>query len=246
MVINRVLDLDLDFFLSPFEACSADPRRANSDEFTPWTEDAVRDFLETRCLLSKTAPKPGRVIVEHIDAFYCWRDLIANGSLQKPFALVHVDAHADLGCGDACYKYLHGTLLHLPPDERTNPMTRFGGMHSGNFISFALACQWFSSVDFIFNKETPFFDQFPEWAFLDNDFTTEILALKKVAPESISGFGQPRVVGVEPGIPCGFHREDGYQATQEFDFVILAQSPGYTPETSDMLIPVIREYFTDV
>lgn len=247
MGMNHVLDLDLDFFLSPYEGLNAHPRRLSREKFIPWTEDAVRDFLETQCLLDRTAPKPGRFIIEHIDAFWCWRDLLANGILVSPFSLVHVDAHADLGCGGPCFKYLHGELLHLPVNQRATPKTTFGGIHSSNFISFALACRWLTKVDFVFNKDTPLDDQLPNWAFHNWDVASNILELKQMDPDSLKWFDQqPRAIGSEPAIPCEIHCEDSYRATHEFDFVILAQSPGYTPETSDALISVIREYIRDL
>ncbi|MER8389487.1 hypothetical protein [Mesorhizobium sp. M0965] len=47
---------------------------------------------------------------------------------------------------------------------------------------------------------------------------------------------------LEPPIP--FHKipVEAYQAAEPFDYVILCQSPGYTPVEADALIPIFKDY----
>lgn len=246
MAAPRVLDLDLDFFLNPFTEHSASPRRLGDEDFTPWKEAAVRDYLEKNCGLKR--PIPGCVAEKHDAAVNCWKGLLENDFFDGPFEVVHVDAHSDLGGGDPCFEYLHEEFLHLPIDERTPRTSGPGAMHEGNYLAFALALRWISRVDFVFNSDTPFCNQFPEWAFKDWDFSTKTIQLKKMAPNPISPIfgGKPKVVALEPEIPCDFYTEDQYSSDADFDFLFLAKSPGFTPPASDLLIPVIEEYMEPI
>ena len=51
----RVLDLDMDFFLSDVCALAAPGKRPSVSEAQPWDEAAVRAFLEQNCGLSRVA-----------------------------------------------------------------------------------------------------------------------------------------------------------------------------------------------
>lgn len=246
MAAKRVLDLDLDFFLNPFTA-SREPGRQRDEDFTPWEENDVRRFLEEKCRLKQ--PIPGRSAETHDAAFDCWNELTSDGFFDERFELVHVDAHADLGSGDPCFNYVHEELLHLPVEERDPRRTGVGRMHEGNYLTFALARRWISRVDFVFNLDTPFLDQFPDWAFKDYDWSSQVLQLKKLKSTAgqILRFAIPRtVLDLEPDVPCGFYREDKYAANKDFDFFFLSRSPNYTPPASDKLIPIIQDYMTPV
>ena len=48
---------------------------------------------------------PGKQLTHHHEVFYEARKFIEEGR-AKIFVIDHVDAHADLGLGDLCYKYL--------------------------------------------------------------------------------------------------------------------------------------------
>lgn len=77
------------------------------------------NFLEHQCGLA--AKLPGFAVEHHGELFDRWRDAIQIGVLRPPLAVTHVDAHADLGLGDAGYIYLLTTLVHLPLEERLYP-----------------------------------------------------------------------------------------------------------------------------
>ena len=93
----RVLDIDMDFFLSrtcPFapEGCRPDDACAE-----PWSEEKVRAYLENNLALSHARRIPGRTGVTHDEAALYWRELAREGRLAVPFEITHVDAHSDLG-----------------------------------------------------------------------------------------------------------------------------------------------------
>ena len=105
--------------------------RASSVRFDP---------LENQCGLSRERPIPGRFVTHHDGAFDYWGDLADEGTIG--IDLVHVDAHSDLGLGDASWVYIMEVLLRLPVKERRDPL-RGGikGLSLENYIAFAVACR---------------------------------------------------------------------------------------------------------
>ena len=69
----RVLDLDMDFFLTG--VCELAPKGARPSlrEARPWAEADVRAFLEENCGLSRQNPIPGRVFETHDGALFLWK-----------------------------------------------------------------------------------------------------------------------------------------------------------------------------
>ena len=245
---KRILDLDLDFFLEPFNALRSSTR-LDGDEFSPWTEAAVREFLEKKCLLNREAKIPGCVIERHDQAFDLLKSLRDAGMLAFPIHITHVDPHSDIGVGDPCFRYVHGEVLAMPVNDRETPKRTSGGMHEGNYFTFALACQWFSDVEFVIKSDTPFEDQFPAWAFDMESEDQLLLQLKQRDPVSLYQIpmpSNPRVIRLEPVVPCKIIVHPEFAADAGFDFLILATSPGFTPASSDNLIPVIKEYITPI
>lgn len=247
-----VLDLDLDFFLNRrAEGIDAREKRLSSLEFTPWTSGEVTSFLEDRCLLRRTAPTPGRVFVEHDEAFDWWKSLISDGRLRTPFNLVHIDAHADMGMGDPAYRYVMSTLLHLKPLARTEP-PRTGAyrLRPGNFLLFALACRWVGSLTYVCHPDTPRdnceIHDVPDCLFADNDPVCRVLQLKKLPSGFLDDSGarpeEYQPLQLEPPIPFELVEAADFQGDSRFAFASVAQSPRYTPPTADPLLDTIRAF----
>jgi hypothetical protein len=113
----RVLDLDLDFFLSgTAHYVDSAGERPSAEEYPPWPLDLAIAFLTQRCQLD--ARRPGFVVEHHNELFYRWGEAIEAGQMTKQLEVVHVDAHADLGLGDASYAYLMGELAFEPIEDR--------------------------------------------------------------------------------------------------------------------------------
>lgn len=147
----RILNLDLDFFLQQRATDRTGKGRLSAD-YTPWSELQVRDFLTKNCGLSTSARVRGGLVTEHHELFDTWKQLIDAGIIQIPFELTHVDAHADMGMGDASCGYIMGELVHHDWALRTTPR-RGGhdGLLAGNFLSFAIACRWISSITYVYH-----------------------------------------------------------------------------------------------
>lgn len=117
----RVIDIDLDFFLNDVPNWPPNPRLSD-DEFTPWNEADVRPIFkpELRAFDAKAGSPGGCPDKGTRDEafFHVWKQLIADRTLTTPFEIVHIDSHADLGCGSGGHIYLMSNLLFQPIADR--------------------------------------------------------------------------------------------------------------------------------
>lgn len=156
--MHKVLDLDLDFFVWPTFDDSGHgdvsrlPRPARECFTYVAPEAHVREFLEARCGLSTGHPLPGHEAQEHLDAFTTWHRWLTEGLLSEPFAVIHVDAHSDLGSGlgNNTYHFVSTTFLALPLEARRNP--KFGPKHfnSGNYLIGAIGNRWLDYLTYVY------------------------------------------------------------------------------------------------
>ena len=114
----KVLDLDMDFFLT--DACPLAPLGERPPESCarPYGDEQVIAFLEEHCGLSRAHPVPGRIFDTHDKALDFWLAQMEAGKLQPPFDVVHVDTHSDLAFGPP------GTDFVLKAVLTRNPRTR--------------------------------------------------------------------------------------------------------------------------
>ena len=233
--MQRVLDIDLDFFLADCCPLAEPGERPVLMGHEPWGAEAVRVFLENDLLLSRERPIPGRVFPTHDGALVYWKELMDAGALKAPFHVTHVDAHSDLGVGYPGPGYVLYNVLSLPPRRRLE-LDRFyreRKLDEANYLLFALAARIVASLD---NVRRPF---------SRSDVPTQLLAPDGLHMRLIQSFPElfERINGPEPLIPYREYKEDGsFRAAAPYDFVSLAISPRYAPREADDLIPVFREY----
>ncbi len=136
----RVLDIDLDFFVHgvAYYKASRGPRLSDED-YRAWSLEEVLRFLEDRCLLSNKLP--GWVVEHHAEVFPLWRAAVRSGWLETPFHVTHVDAHADLGLGDAGYVRLITEVMYRRVEDRDAPEAVEPGIGDGNWLAYAVACR---------------------------------------------------------------------------------------------------------
>ena len=233
--MQRVLDIDLDFFLADCCPLAEPGQRPNLTEHEPWTAENVRTFLETRCLLSREHPIPGRKFETHDGALGYWKELMEEGKLEAPFHVTHVDAHSDLGIGYPGPGYVLYNVLSLPPKRRLE-LDRFyreRKLDEANYLLFALAARIVGSLE---NVRRPFSRE---------DVPRQILAEDGNhirLPQSFPDLFE-KMNGPEPLIPYHEYKEDGsFSAAAPYDYISLAISPRYAPKEADELIPVFKEY----
>jgi len=239
----RVLSLDLDFFLHAIRL-GTDGVRPPAGDFPPWAETDVRHFCETQLGLSVARAVPGIVATGHQEAFLWWRDLVDRRALPTPFDLVHVDAHADLGIGDAGFMEIMTELLHLPPGERPHRVTQ---LEEGNFLAYAIACRWISSVEYVTHPKWSgrdlHFYHFRNW-----DDHTRVIEMKAMVKgpftAALDSYRDYRLtpLALEPAVPFRTTPGVTYRNTEPFDLAFVCQSPGYAPVEADGLLEVLRGY----
>lgn len=248
VMTTRILDLDMDFFISDIEHWKDDYERLDDEYCVPWKEKRFRQFLESKCRLSKEQKTKGRVITHHHEAFYFWKQLIENGELHTPFEVTHIDAHSDTGLGDYHWVYIMQELLSHPIEDRINYLD-IQNVNFCNYLAFALACGWVKSVDFVlhpnwtgdlmwlhlkeYEQENGFF-QFKHYS-KDLDLTFLLDRIKRIPP-----------ISVDEEIPYALIPENKFQNKQPYDYVVFCQSPGYTPKSADYMLDVIKEYIDEI
>lgn len=230
----RVLDIDLDFFLSNVcELANVNDRPVGCD---PWPADAVRAFLEMRLGLSRVHPLPGAVFETHDGALRFWKEQMDAGELKAPFHVTHVDAHADLGIGRPGPAFVLESVLTRPPEARVEIERYYETqkLDEANYLLFALAFRWISSLDNVRNPNSR------------PDMPDRFCFEGAIRLNSSVAALVPALDFHEPAIP--FHVFDDwrrFRTAEKYDFVTLAISPRYTPRTADRLINVIRAYIKE-
>jgi hypothetical protein len=241
------LNLDLDFFVHGVAHWRApEDERLDSREFRPWSHDEVLSFLQERCGLR--ASLPGFVVKHHGELFARWRAAIDAGRLSTPFDLVHVDAHADLGLGDSGYVYLMTDVLFEPPSGRRHPEVGPTRLADGNWLAFAIACRWISTMTYVFNEGGG--KDLLHLHMQDFDHAASNIELKAVRPEELkrvmfSPASRPEIDSREPLVPFAQIPWRSFSTNEPFDAICLAQSPPFTPAASDEVFDLIKDQFID-
>lgn len=204
-------------------------------------------------------PRPGFAVEHHGELFYCWRDAIDHGLIVPPFHVTHVDAHADLGLGDSGYVYLLTELVRAPLRERRDPKVGLRGLGDGNYLAFAIANQWISGVEFVIGGRHEDLDDdihYPwrpsdllVYLFENFDLDTRTIRLPALdaanLQQNLLTTDQLRPLDLEPPVPFNWDLIQQFQTREPFDLVCLARSPGFTPETADLLYDAIRARFIE-
>ncbi len=261
----NVLNIDLDFFLIGRELRVEDSYSKRASHLEPWPKNKVVGFLENLLGLSLSNKVQGKCVTSHDEVYYEWKRLIEHDLLSTPFNLFHIDAHADLGLGDASWTYLTTELIQLPVERRFNP--KVGG-HEGisfaNYLAFSLANRWISKLTFVINKNwsddiavyllTP--ESYTYWRECKNEdkygnhfMELEIRSLDKDGLDEVlygnrSFYSVANSIG-EPKIPFEIKNIESLSnnvSGSKWDYIYLSKSPGYTPESADYLIDVICDY----
>lgn len=233
--MQRVLDIDLDYFLAECCPLAEVGQRPMLLGHEPWEPAQVCRFLEESCALSVERPIPGRVFETHDGALAYWQELMERGELKAPFHVTHVDAHSDLGIGYPGPGYVLYNVLSLPPQRRfeLGRFYRERKLDEANYLLFALAARIVETLE---NVRRPF-----SRADVPQQILTEDgghIRLPQSFPELFE-----RRNGPEPLIPYREYKEDGsFRADAPYDFVSLAISPRYAPREADELIPVFKAY----
>lgn len=250
----RVLDLDLDYFLSAAAHFVPEgEERLPSDRYQPSAKQEVRDCLENNLGLTKESRIPAVLCVHHDEVLYHCEKLRSDGILEAAFELVHMDSHADMGAGDDSWvEILERACLseRLKQDMNTGYFDRVG---LGNYVSYMALLGFLSKLTYVQNPKAFDDDSFamflnedrnimriPIWSSEDFVKSKDNFTLR--FPEATL-YEYEVSDRREPDIPFDRVVGSSYFDSGKFDYAFLAQSPNYTPLESDALIGVIAEYF---
>ena len=233
----KVLDLDMDFFLT--DACPLAPLGERPPErcAQPYDDAEVIRFLEEQCGLSREHPVPGAIFDTHDKALDFWAARLADGTLSAPFEVVHVDTHSDLAFGPPGPDFVLKAVLTRAPRARATIDSYRAGvkLDEANYLLFALAFCWISRLTYVRNPKSR------------EDVPAHLLGDPKHIrlTSDIARLMEGRN-GREPEIP--FFRVDDYRTFHEtgFDFVTLAQSPRYAPASADRIMALVRPYIQEI
>ena len=234
-----VLDLDLDFFLDDCCPLACVGERPSDRCAGVWTEAAVVSFLENGLGLDRDHPLPGRITETHDGALSFWRSRMETGALSRPFSVVHVDAHADLGIGKPGPGFVLNNVLGIPPQERDafQRYYRQKQLDEANYLLFALAFRWIDRLTLV---RDPFSrPDLPPFCERDGEGYRPIRLTSFVSNLFEKSYG------AEPEIPLTVCSDpDAVRIRVPFACVNLALSPRYAPKSADALVPVIARYMT--
>lgn len=266
----KILDLDMDYFMNRIasDIPESTVERLPEEEYGDcvWEKDIIIDFLENNLGLSKDRKIKGRIVSGHNEALLFWRELIEKGELIKPFEVIHVDSHADLGLGLSSWMHISDFLLQYDVPERpmhnryvdSEGIMREEGI--GDYLLFAIAYRWISKLTYCANPNGSKNDYV--WETLKNfeedyiwDEPVENIIQLVCNPDmdfphyNDSDIKKKRYLDAgerEPEVPLLIIPTiEDVQYNGDFDFVVMAQSPNYTPASADFIMDIFREYIIE-
>ena len=265
----RVLDLDMDYFMTEIASTPFSCEERLDEEYygdSVWTEEEVRQFLEQNLGLSKNHKIQGRIVTGHNETLIFWKELINSKMLSDPFDVVHVDSHADLGLGDASWSFLQSEFLTLPIDSRRKIneyefCNKIKGISIGDYLLWAVAYRMVSSITYCANPNGDKND-----CVLDTlkDFHEEYIWDKPVKNfiqlkynkmmempkyDSSDAYKKRYIEGAikDPVVELLIIPTiEDVKFDGDFDYVVMAQSPNYTPASADFILDIFREYIEEI
>lgn len=265
----RVLDLDMDYFMNKIANTPFSYKgRLDEEDYgdSVWSADKVRQFLEQNLGLSKTHKIPGRIVSGHNEALFFWEELINSKKLSDPFDVVHVDSHADLGLGQASWSFLQSAFLTLPIDSRRKISEyefcdKMRSISIGDYLLWAVAYRMVSSITYCAN---PHGDKDDYVLGTLKDFHEELIWNQPVKnyiqlkynktmemPKNNSSdlYKKEYLEGAikDPEVELLIIPTiDAVRFAGDLDYVVMAQSPNYTPASADFIMDIFREYIEEI
>lgn len=267
----QVLDLDMDYFMNRVAHTGFSvTARLDEEEYgdTVWSEEKVRQFIENNLGLSKEYKIEGRIVEGHNESLLFWEELMHKNKLSAPFSVVHVDSHADLGCGvSGVTTFLQDGILRLNPEMRRKVRCfdndgKTQGITIGDYLLWGIAYQYFSDITYCTN---PFGEK--------NDYCWD--TLKDYSENYIWDKPESNIIQLtfnsKMNLPSVFDTDiykkkyldscdikdpevplliiptiEDVSYKGNFDYAVLAQSPNYTPASADFIMDIFREYIYEI
>ncbi|MCB9477385.1 MAG: UPF0489 family protein [Deltaproteobacteria bacterium] len=244
-----IVSVDIDFFVNPFpkdsQDCESDIRLPAS-EYCVAPDATVADLLR-RCGLESPPKVSGVFIANHEFAF----DIIKTLSLreQRKIELIHVDAHADIGFPEASFRHILMDLSYKNLTHRRNPERGADRLNCGSWLTYAILAEFIESICFVpkyvvpqdlysfyFSKELTCDNLESEFVIskIDNSIFSTYLR------HGISFANDTKRALLK--IPFKIVRSSELAISKKPDFVIVCQSPPWTPLAADRILDICRQY----
>ncbi|MBQ2669031.1 MAG: UPF0489 family protein, partial [Clostridia bacterium] len=154
-----------------------------------------------------------------------------------PFEVVHVDTHSDLAFGPPGTNFVLNVVLSRMPEQRAaiDAYRTAVELDEANYLLFALAFRWIDRLAYVRNPKSH--QDIPRHL-LDGEGNIHLCSFISRMMESRNG--------KEPVIP--FDVYDDYRTFRQhgYDFVTMAQSPRYAPQSADRIIEIMRRYIAQI
>lgn len=250
-----IFDLDLDFFLDRTSSEAVNTLRPEDDEYETWGDDEVDEFLRNRLGLNEKHRPLGFRCETHDEVLYACLRLCEKGILQKPFRLLHVDAHDDLyshcdAVDEATAYHRDGVCPSAKELECEKKVTE------ANYVCFLLALGMLSEYNYVHLEDS----ELPHPALLDS--TGSFISIK-VLDDRFSLYGEEYVEPrddiwrkifpneipytlktvdqdclIDNPVKALYHHyaKDDHFEKMKPAFLFVSRSPKYTPPKADCLI----------
>lgn len=250
--MSVVLTVDLDFFVSPTATWRNGRDRLDDNEYEVWSEPEVRDFLQRRCNLSTTDKIRGAMVAHHDQAFDLIKGLHEDHTLTFPIHLINVDAHSDLGLGDAGWVHILTEVIHRSVADRAVNLRkdrRADGLNEANWIAYTIANRWLRRLTLV-KQSNDHQDLFPYY-FKERNNRTQ-MQMYPFTMDDYARVGMQRddeyrrffeeKTTEEPPVDLTLLGAADLSLTASPDYLIFCHSPGFTPPKADGLLGVFNEY----
>ncbi len=267
----KILDLDIDYFMTTVinGVPDGETERLSDLEYGSyvWKKQEVIDFIENNLGLSKENKIKGRIVDGHNKALFFWKELIDAEKLVTPFDVIHVDSHADLGLGYSSWSFILEELLRFPIEQRFENSNHSAiknkdiSIGIGDYLLFVLAYRWISSVTYCANPNgdkndylldtLKYYEEMPIYSTPVNNTIQLVYNDTYERPK----YSEPKAIIKryfdtaisEPEIPFKIIPTiEDVRYKGDFDYIVIAQSPNYTPRKSDYILDILREYIIEI
>jgi hypothetical protein len=251
MRVINILDLDLDFFMKDeavFTGSPPDGQRLDSEEYSPWTIQMVRKFIENQCGITTSKRVPGKVLTNHNELFFELRSLHEKSKGNFKFNIDHIDAHSDTGLWDDSYIFIFTHWINYSKQYRLYPPVE--KVKINNFLIFLACAELLNSLNYVSLEQNPADIGHMYFKYVEKNpiaikfrFYQDLLFKSNVDVLTRLRTWNPNQQSKDIPFNQIYHKY--FQAKVKYDYIFLTQSPEYTPIESDELIPIIQEYMED-
>ncbi len=251
MIILKVLDIDMDFFLDCITKDNHGEDRYPNNWCNVWKKSEIIDYLENILNLSIDKKIKGRIITYHNESLDFWNDMINKQQLTVPFTVVHVDSHSDLSYTKKSQDFEsnidgYRQILELK-SYNDRYITIYGNgngvkdnhdnwVDEGNYLIFAFAFKWIEQLIYYTNLIEPY---------EENDYDSEfIVDLKEKNGIYLKKWVREKEYIPKITIISKKYKND--RVFSDYDFITFPISPKYTPKKADFIIDIIKDYIEEI